>query len=143
VGYGELTENQDTISHTYTEIFEELCPYYISIGMSYDEYWYGEAKRVKSYRESEVLRRKSQNYNDWLIGLYVYSAVGKLSPLFNNFKPQPPDDYPDKPYPVTNQDIKERHAEEMKKKAEGFKAFVELKNAENKRKREEVTDDAG
>ena len=44
-----------------TKTFEELCPIYMSYGMSYDEFWYGEAYRTKFYADSHKLKVKQKD----------------------------------------------------------------------------------
>ena len=56
---------------TYSEVFEELCPQYMSIGMTYDEFWNGDVSIVKFYRKAEELRYKRQNQALWLQGMYM------------------------------------------------------------------------
>lgn len=52
-----------------------MFPYYLSLGMSYDEYWMKEPSLVRAYREAEIFRQEQYNYNAWLQGLYVHRAV--------------------------------------------------------------------
>jgi hypothetical protein len=52
-----------------------MFPYYLSLGMSYEQYWYGEPWLVKAYREAEIYRREQTNYDAWLQGLYFHRAV--------------------------------------------------------------------
>ena len=70
---------------TYSEIFDETFPYYLSIGMSYDLYWHGEPFLVRAFREAEEMRVDRMNYEKWLQGLYVYHAIGALQPILNPF----------------------------------------------------------
>ena len=70
---------------SYTEQFEEQCPYYLSIGMTYEQFWDGDCWMVKSYREAHKLRNKRDNEQAWLIGRYVYDAVCAASPLLHAF----------------------------------------------------------
>ena len=83
-----------------TKTFEELCPIYMSYGMSYDEYWYGEPFRTKYYRDSHKLKIKQKDEEMWIQGMYIYEALCKVSPILHAFskkgtKPLP---YSDKPY---------------------------------------------
>lgn len=86
---------------TYAEQFEDACPYYLAIGMSFSDYWDGDCALVRYYRRADELREKRRNQELWLQGLYVHEAVSVA--LGNAFRkkgtrPQP---YSDKPYPVT------------------------------------------
>ena len=84
---GLLSENGDgggnapVANLTYTEIFNKVLPYYLSIGMSAEEFWHGEAELVIAYRQAHKLRRKEANFNCWLQGRYIYDALLCASPL--------------------------------------------------------------
>ena len=66
----------------YVDVFNEHCPYYLAMGMSYDLYWYGDPNAVKVYRKAKQLERKEVNNNAWLQGLYIYQALCSVAPLF-------------------------------------------------------------
>lgn len=80
-----LSEAQPTQnkSKTGTEIFEEMFPYYLSIGMSPAEYWDGEPSLVRYYRKADVLKQERQNKMFWLQGYYFYDALcATMSQMF-------------------------------------------------------------
>ena len=108
-------EKSSVESISLTQIFEELCPIYMSYGMSYDEFWHGDAYRAKFYREAYNIQIKHRDEEFWIQGMYIYDALCKVSPILHAFsksgtKPLP---YPDKPYMST---IKEQMSEEEKQK---------------------------
>ena len=117
---------------SYGEIFTQLCPYYMSIGMSYDEFWNQDVKMVVAYRKANELRDKRKNFELWLQGSYIYEALCDVAPLFRftmqkgQIKPQP---YVKEPYPITLSEVREREEREARKKEERLKAeftaFVE------------------
>ena len=117
---------------SYGETFEQLCPYYMSIGMSYDEFWNDDVSKVKAYRKAYELKEKRRNQELWLQGMYFYEALCDASPLFRfsmkkgTIKPEP---YVKEPYPITEAEVKEREEREARKKEERLKAefaaFVE------------------
>lgn len=83
-----------------TNLFERACPIYMSYGMSYHDFWYGDAAIVVFYRESNKLKLQQQDENNWMIGMYVYEAILDCSPVLHAFskrgtKPLP---YAEKPY---------------------------------------------
>lgn len=91
-----------------TKTFEEMCPIYMSFGMSYDEFWYGSPYRAMFYRNSHKLKVKQKNEEMWMQGMYIYEALCDVSPILHAFskkgtKPLP---YPEKPF-GTNIDKKE------------------------------------
>ena len=101
---------------TYGEVFEELCPWYLSIGMSYDEYWNGPSEIARFYRQAYRLQEKRTDYNAWIQGRYIYEAIGALSPILrtNLSKHEAKaGDYVEKPYLVLMEERKKDEAEKM------------------------------
>ena len=110
----------------YTEIFNEAFPYYLSIGMSYELYWYGEPNLVKAFREADELRVDRMNYEAWLQGLYVYQAVGALYPVFNPFsKQKKAEEYLKEPIVITERARNQKAMEEGNKMANFLKAWAD------------------
>ena len=112
---------------TYTEKFYELFPYYLSIGMTYDQYWNDDVDLVKYYREAEEIRNDKKNQELWLQGMYIYEALCDVSPVLHAFakkgvKPQP---YSANPYPISQKQIKREKEEKERKIAEKGKAFMQ------------------
>lgn len=111
---------------SYTEIFNEAFPYYLSIGMSYELYWYGEPNLVKAYREADEMRVDRMNYEAWLQGLYVYQAVGALYPVFNPFsKQKKAEEYLKEPIVITERARNQKAMEEGNKMADFLKAWAD------------------
>lgn len=50
-------------------------PFYLSIGMTTDEYWYATPALTAAYREAHKLKLRQQNEFAWLQGLYIQSAI--------------------------------------------------------------------
>jgi hypothetical protein len=101
---------------TYTEQFNNNFPFYLSIGMTYDQYWNDDCELVVHYRKANELKNARRNQELWLQGMYIYEALCCVSPVLHAFaksgtKPQP---YPDKPYAISAKEIKE-HEESMEK----------------------------
>lgn len=117
--------NEGLTFQSYNEIFEQLCPYYMSIGMSYDEFWNGDVSMVKAYRKANELRDKRRNQELWLQGKYIYDALCDVSPLFRfsmkngTIKPEP---YVKEPYPITAAEVRELEEREQREKEERLKA---------------------
>lgn len=47
----------------------------MSIGMTYDEYWYGDCYLTRVYYEKNRIDIKRRNEEMWLQGLYINNAV--------------------------------------------------------------------
>ena len=101
---------------TYTEQFYEVFPYYLSIGMTYEQFWEGDPCLVKYYRQAEEIRVEKKNRELWLQGLYVYEAMCDVSPILHAMakkgtKARP---YPEQPYAIT-QKQRRRELEEKER----------------------------
>lgn len=127
---------------TYTEVFYEHFPYYLSIGMTPKQYWEEDSTLVKSYRKAEELRVERVNYEKWLQGMYIYEAICDASPLLHAFakkgvKAHP---YTDRPYPI-NERQREKNVEEKEKAVANkgkkmLEAFMKANNSKFKEKSE-------
>ena len=62
-------------SKTGAEIFDEMFPFYLSIGMSPAEYWDGDNDLPRYFRKAYLLKQEQQNQMAWLQGLYIYQAL--------------------------------------------------------------------
>lgn len=119
--------NGSSSSFTYTEKFYELFPYYLSIGMTPEQYWEGDCTLVKYYRKAEELRNEKRNQELWLQGMYVYEAICDVSPILHAFakKGTKPTPYSTKPYAITAKQVKQDEEEKQRKLAEKGKRFME------------------
>lgn len=70
---------------TYTEKFNELFPYYLSIGMTEEQYWDKDNQLVIAYRKADELRMTRKNQELWLQGAYFYDALCRVSPILHAF----------------------------------------------------------
>ena len=112
---------------TYTEQFYEVFPYYLSIGMTYEQFWDGDPHLAKYYRQADELRIDRKNQELWLQGLYVYEALCDVAPILHAMakkgtKAQP---YPDKPYAITEKQRKREIDEQERKVADKGKQMME------------------
>lgn len=113
---GEVGE--PSTNKTYTEIFNEAFPYYLSIGMTYELYWHGEPWLVKAYQEAYERQIDRMNYEKWLQGRYVYQAIGALVPILNPLsKKKKAEEYLKEPLIITEKAKKRKEIEEGKKTA--------------------------
>lgn len=103
---------------TYTEQFNKVFPFYLAIGMSYDQFWNEDCLLTKYYREAYELKKKLKNEELWLQGMYFYEALCDVSPVLHAFakKGTKPIKYPSEPYPLNEKD------------------FIDHKEAENRRR---------
>ena len=130
-------ERDSSLPHsTYTERFYEMFPYYLSIGMTLEQYWERDCTLVKYYRKAEELRNDKRNQELWLQGMYIYEAICDVSPILHAFakKGAKPHPYPSKPYAISEKQIRQEREEKERKLAEKGKRFMEaLMQSTNKR----------
>lgn len=144
---GSLSENEgsgrtDARSpfHTYTEQFYEVFPYYLSIGMTYEQFWNDDVELVKYYRKADEIRNERLNQQLWLQGMYFYEAICDVSPILHAFakKGTKPHPYSDRPYSLTEKAREKAEEEKAKVNAEKGKkmmeAFMIAHNAKYKEK---------
>lgn len=139
-GGGEISF--DNLSHiSFTEIFNTHLPFYLSIGMSYEQYWNQDCCITKFYKQAFDLQRSRINEQLWLQGLYVYEAILDVSPSLRAMGAKPPEKYPDEPYPITDKEIESRKEKQAKERQEAIKAKAEAFAAKfNKSLRERKED---
>ena len=122
----ELNSQKSASPLDVIKYLDELFVYAFSIGMTYDQYWYGEPKLINLFIKAEKLKQRKRNNEMWLQGLYIYQAVGGLIHLANPFsKEHRAKPYLKQPIPLTQEEVEEqerekynRFVEYMKKRAE-------------------------
>ncbi|MEG2687563.1 MAG: hypothetical protein RSA24_00185 [Clostridia bacterium] len=57
------------------------CVELMSIGLLYDDYWYGEFEKanmlISAYEKQEMRKLKDSDYNNWSLANYISMAVWK------------------------------------------------------------------
>lgn len=111
----------------YTDIFNKNFPYYLSLGMTEEDYWDKDCLLVKYFREVEKINLERKNKYAWLQGMYIYDALLRVSPAFKEFskKRQSPLPYPDNAYDLWEEDVSRNKEEQEKKKYDKAKRYME------------------
>ena len=114
------------LSNSYTAKFYDVFPFYLSIGMTPDQYWDGDPSLPKYYRKAHELQRKRRNEDLWLQGMYVYEALCDASPLLQAFakKGTKAHPYAERPYSITNDDRKEEKKLREQREREKAKQYM-------------------
>jgi len=88
----------------------------MAIGMTYEQYWYGDPLMAQDFFEADRLRKKREDELAWWQGLYVQKAL--LSTVGNLFLEEgaDPNMYPQSP--LLEEMSKEREAERKAKEEE-------------------------
>ena len=125
---------------TYTDIFYDALPYYLSIGMTTSEFWEGNVYLVEAFRKANLLKKKQINEFMYLQGLYTYHAFGtvisnvhfdKKHHKVNNYLSEPIDVY------LTEEEREQKQKERDELERQKVIAYLKAlqKNWENKKKR--------
>lgn len=95
---------------------------YMSFGMTYEQFWDGDAKLVIPYRRLYEQQQREKNWFAWLIGTYVYEA---FATVYSNAWNKDSDlSYPAKPRPLTEADARREREAERKVKMEKMFAYM-------------------
>ncbi len=114
-----MDAEQVSVRKTFTEVFEEVFPYYLAIGMSHEQFWLFDPKLVKAYRKADEIRKRRMNEELWLNGIYMSEALAStVGNMFSKEKYS----YPSEPKPITQSEIEERREREEKARMERIKA---------------------
>jgi len=118
---------------SYDKMCENLCPDYMAMGMTWDDYWNGDPQMTVAFRKMHRLKQESRNQEMWLQGMYIYEALLDVSPMFHDLVKEPkPIPYPAKPYPISKTDSEKRKEQEQiendKKIQAGVRAWKERAN---------------
>ena len=85
----------------------------MAIGMTYEQYWYGDPLMVRAFYKADKLRQKRIDEQAWLIGAYTVRAMN--ASVGNMFleKGKSPVQYPEKPMSMGNDEyVTEKTAEQ-------------------------------
>lgn len=121
-----------------SEKFNELCPFFISIGMTYEQFWYDDLTIAKMYLKAYKIKQERElemdQWHMWKQGMYIYEAFCDVSPVLHAFskkgtKPLP---YPEVPYGMERykQEKKDREPTEQEVENERLKAQIFFRNWE-------------
>lgn len=110
-----------------TPHFEELCPTYLAMGMTYDEYWNNDVCIAPMMRRAHAIKMRTENQMLWLQGRYIYDVLTQLYPLYNGWAKGEVSPYTSEPYPLTVQEDKERKEAKSKAEMERVRKYLERK----------------
>ena len=132
--------SDDLQTNSITELFYHAFPYYLAIGMSYDEFWHGTASLVRAYRKAQKIRMQNEEWARWRSGLYIYDSLLRVSPVLRAFAKGDvkPLDYPHEPYPLTEEEARRREEKREKENYERYIARMESMSAREMARRTEA-----
>ena len=122
--------------------FNQALPYYITIGMTPEQFWDGDVELVKAYRKAYEYKKQEWNIQAYLNGMYVYDALLRVSPIFHAFakKGTKPMQYREQPIEIFTSE-KEKQKTEIDKSRDMQLRMIEKFKKINRRfnKKEEGT----
>lgn len=131
MGGSALTYADASPQRSLSEQFDEVFPYYLSIGMSYDQFWNDRPELAVAYRKADRLTMRRTNENAWLQGAYFNNALNAV--IGNAFGKGRKKEYPRSPLPIFEDELRERRVSEQQVKTDkakaGMMAFAQKFNA--------------
>ena len=103
----------------YGTYLDQLCPFAMSWGMSWREFWFESLDRLHDYWQANQFSIERRNQELWLQGLYIRSAVASC--MDSKHK------YPDKPHRITPMTEAEQDAENKRKVEQMREQLNEIK----------------
>ena len=92
----------------------------MAIGMTYEQYWYGDPLMVRDYYKADKLRRERIDEQAWLSGLYIVKALDAVVGNMFRESGQSPAEYPSDPLTVLIKKEKEAEKSEKDKEQEAL-----------------------
>ena len=124
---------------THTQVFEDACPFYLAIGMSFREYWEGDASLPRYFRKAYRIKQDEMNNNAWLQGVYIYDAISTaMHNALRDPKKSRAKEYAKQPYNFRHKEKTEQEkakdvATEREKAASWMANFVRVNNRQSHR----------
>lgn len=127
---GKEVAQKTTTPQDIIDYLNDLFAYALSLGMTFEQYWYDDPSLLKHYLKADEIKRRRKNQELWLQGLYVHIAVGDLVPVLNPFsKDHKAKPYLKEPIPITEKEQEEKRLERIDKWTKSMMAKVEKTNS--------------
>ena len=127
-----LTEDEprQTEPKSYGDIFDELFPHYLLMGMTPEQYWDGEYGLKKAYREAYKLQKKMEQMaadrSNWYMGQYIMSALRGTPLLVAGLNVKRGAQLPEYPKKPLLEEAEEQKKKEVRKKKEEDQAKLAM-----------------
>ena len=94
----------------------------MAIGMTYEQYWYGDPIMVRAFLKADRLRQERANEAAWLTGLYTYRALAVIaSNVFSGKNAGTKETYPERPLALGKEaDRQKEKTEEQEEQEAAF-----------------------
>ena len=140
----QVTEEEPSSKERpFSDVFREVFPWYMAIGMSYDEFWNQDPYLAVYYREMHEFKRDEENQKQWWQGLYTYIAISTaLSNIHLDGKKHKVNQYLQEPLrirPKTEEELEADRQRAIRRTVMQLDAFKAAFDESHK----EVNEDAG
>lgn len=121
-------------------MFVQICPAYMAMGMTYDDFWHRNTKVHRAYRLAWEQKKAYRNWEMWWQGGYIYEALLKVAPVmraaFGKGRVEP-GKYSEEPYPLTKKEAEAAQEAKRRQRMEQMLAMFRREGEENARRRKE------
>lgn len=132
---GEESDGQaDNLS--YGDIFDELFPHYLVMGMTPEQYWDGENSLKPAFRKAYKIRMENEqrlaDRNNWYMGQYLISVLQAVPLLVGGLNVKPSTrlpKYPEKPFFEQEDDRKKEITKKQREEEQAKLAMAMFQQA--------------
>ena len=96
----------------------------MALGMTYEEYWYGDVFKARAFLKADIERQKRENNTAWLFGAYVFKALSATVGNLFIGKNDEPNRYPTEPIPLDAEKIEEKKIQEQEAEKKRLVAYL-------------------
>lgn len=142
---GEPSDGDNSEAVSLVETFRKLCPMYMVMGMTYDQFWHCNTVVHKAYREAWEIHKQNDEWSRWRQGAYFYDALLRVAPVMRSSMSKThvePGKYPDEPWPLTEKEAKERELRRERENTERFIKQLEIESERNIKRLNEMRKEA-
>ena len=127
---------KETAPINLTDLFDEVFPWYLTAGMTPEQFWDGDPWLAKAYRKKLELADRKKNEEAWLYGKYVFYAVSTA--LYNGFrgKGKQSVEYLKEPFKIAEKETEATKAAKKEKAMNDSIAFIEGMAKRKKRRKD-------
>lgn len=106
------------------ELFWKALPEYLAIGMSAEEFWHGDLRLCKAYREAYSITLENKYVSEWRSGVYALEALLSAANAYRELQKTEDHPYPERPLFSTERDKEMAEEREAKARMERNRAVL-------------------
>ena len=140
---GEPSQREESEPVSLTDTFRKICPSYMVMGMTYDQFWHSNTVVHKAYREAWEAKRQNDEWARWRQGAYFYDALLRVAPVMRAFGKGKvePGKYPEEPWPLSEKEARAREKRDRIAAYNRMKAKLFAEAKRDRKRKTEVTEE--